>query len=161
MAATHRIWHTNKRLTIAGFTRPASCKFIEAGPYYWDSSPVILSTLSRHFIARQGYKIADTRIVTRVAGHICLLQHFHACFKMTYWWTSLIIATNIPDSKVHGANMGPIWGRQGPSEPHVGPMNLAIWDVISIWYLSTLTIRDIITLWCIAAPRQILISRRQ
>ena len=33
----------------------------------------------------------------------------------------------VPDSKVHGANMGPIWGRQGPGGPHVGPMNLAIW----------------------------------
>ena len=31
------------------------------------------------------------------------------------------------DSKVHGANMGPIWGRQDPGGPHVGPMNLAIW----------------------------------
>ena len=32
-----------------------------------------------------------------------------------------------PDSKVHVANMGPIWGRQGPGGPHVGPMNFAIW----------------------------------
>ena len=32
-----------------------------------------------------------------------------------------------PDSKVYGANMGPIWGRQDPGGPHVGPMNLAIW----------------------------------
>ena len=32
-----------------------------------------------------------------------------------------------PDSKVHGANMGPIWGRQDPGGPHVGPMDLAIW----------------------------------
>ena len=31
-----------------------------------------------------------------------------------------------PNSKVHGANMGPIWGRQDPGGPHVGPMNLAI-----------------------------------
>ena len=36
---------------------------------------------------------------------------------------------NNPDSKVHGANMGPIWGRQDPGGPHVGPMNFAIWDV--------------------------------
>ena len=35
---------------------------------------------------------------------------------------------NIPESKVHGANMGPIWDRQGPGGPHVGPMNFAIWD---------------------------------
>ena len=32
-----------------------------------------------------------------------------------------------PDSKVHGANMGPIWGGQDPGGPHVGPMNFAIW----------------------------------
>ena len=32
-----------------------------------------------------------------------------------------------PDSKVHGANMGSIWGRQVPGGPNVGPMNFAIW----------------------------------
>ena len=32
-----------------------------------------------------------------------------------------------PDSKVHQANMGLIWGRQDPGGSHVGPMNLAIW----------------------------------
>ena len=37
-----------------------------------------------------------------------------------------------PDSKVHGANMGPIWGRQEPGGPHVGPMNFAIWIVLEI-----------------------------
>ena len=36
----------------------------------------------------------------------------------------------IPDSKVHGANMGPIWGRQDPGGTHVGPMNFAIWDML-------------------------------
>ena len=35
-----------------------------------------------------------------------------------------------PDSKVHGANMGPIWGRQDPGGPHVGPKNFAIWEEI-------------------------------
>ena len=34
-----------------------------------------------------------------------------------------------PDSKVNEANMGPIWGRQDPGGPHVGPMNFAIWVV--------------------------------
>ena len=33
-----------------------------------------------------------------------------------------------PDSKVHGANMGPIWGRQDPGGPHDGRMDSAIWD---------------------------------
>ena len=35
-----------------------------------------------------------------------------------------------PDSKVYGANMGPIWGWQDPGGPHVGPMNLAIWALV-------------------------------
>ena len=34
-----------------------------------------------------------------------------------------------PDSKVHGSNMGPIWGRQDPGGPQVGPMNFALWVV--------------------------------
>ena len=35
-----------------------------------------------------------------------------------------------PDSKAHGVNMGPIWGRD-PGGPHVGPMNFAIWVTIT------------------------------
>ena len=35
-----------------------------------------------------------------------------------------------PDSKVHGAIMGPIWGRQDPGGPHVVPMNFAIWGLL-------------------------------
>ena len=38
----------------------------------------------------------------------------------------------IPDSKVHGANMGPIWGRQDPGGPHVGPMNYQ-GSLMSVW----------------------------
>ena len=38
----------------------------------------------------------------------------------------------IPDSKVYGANMGPIWDRQNRGGPHAGPMNFAIWDVVLI-----------------------------
>ena len=35
---------------------------------------------------------------------------------------------DIPDSKVHGANMGPTWILSAPGGYHVGPMNLAIRD---------------------------------
>ena len=57
-----------------------------------------------------------------------------------YWFVTLLIinlyctfieSTEVnayPDSKVHGANMGPNWGRQDPGGPHVGPMNLALWE---------------------------------
>ena len=32
----------------------------------------------------------------------------------------------LPESKVHGANMGPTWVLSASDGPHVGPMNLAI-----------------------------------
>ena len=41
---------------------------------------------------------------------------------------NFVITESIPDSKVHGANMGPTWVLLSPGGPHVGPMNLAIWD---------------------------------
>ena len=48
-------------------------------------------------------------------------------------------ASLIPDNKVHGANMGPIWVRldlSDPGGPHAGPMNFANWEhntFISPW----------------------------
>ena len=49
---------------------------------------------------------------------------------VTQSWTGGIRTVNVvPDSKVHGANMGPIWDRQDPGGPHVGHMNFAIWDM--------------------------------
>ena len=48
-----------------------------------------------------------------------------------------------PNSKVHWTNMEPIWGRQDPCWPHVGPMNFSIWVGFSVyrpyylWWLIT------------------------
>ena len=39
------------------------------------------------------------------------------------WWH------DSPDSKIHGANLGPTWVLSAPNGPHVGPMNLAIREV--------------------------------
>ena len=49
---------------------------------------------------------------------------------------SHIETTGSLDSKVHGANMGPIWGWQDPGGPHVGPMNFAIWE--SKWTVKSM-----------------------
>ena len=50
-----------------------------------------------------------------------------------------------PDSKVHGANMGPIWGRQDPGGPHVGPMNFDIWVITSQFFSKVGTTLPMIT----------------
>ena len=46
--------------------------------------------------------------------------------------TSALVEVIYPDSKVHGANMGPTWVLSAPDGLNVGPMNLAIWVTI-IW----------------------------
>ena len=71
--------------------------------HYWFI--VILNT------CRDGYSSTTCKQVK--CGKIC-----------SYFYT--------PDNKVHGANMGPIWGLQDLGGPHVGPMNFAIWDVMYI-----------------------------
>ena len=38
--------------------------------------------------------------------------------------TAHFLVGRFPDSNVHGANMGPIWGWQDPGGPHVGPISL-------------------------------------
>ena len=40
-----------------------------------------------------------------------------------------------PDSKVHGAKMGPTWVLPAPDGPHVVPMNLAI-RVVFLWTIA-------------------------
>ena len=47
-----------------------------------------------------------------------------------------------PDSKIFGANMGPIWGRQDPGEPHVGPVNFAISEVKLFFFKYTAKTRQ-------------------
>ena len=53
-------------------------------------------------------------------------------------WSGLAVSNgiNFPDSKVHGANMGPTWVLSDPDEPHVVSMNLAI--RVAQWYVEWL-----------------------
>ena len=78
-----------------------------------------------------------------VRKHLSIMQPTMFCY-----WRTVFEADNIPDSKVHGANMGPIWGRQDPAGPHVGPMNFAIWDTFwrMWWYTKGKPICDNIVL---------------
>ena len=65
---------------------------------------------------------------------------------MKYWLlvtnsilTSHLWKGTIPDSKAYGANIGPTRDQQDPGVPHVGPMNLAIWDVVQALVCSSST----------------------
>ena len=58
----------------------------------------------------------------------CMTEHERKPVQLPAYQQGLALLTlKGPYNKVHGANMGPIWGRQDPGGPHVGPMNFAIW----------------------------------
>ena len=56
--------------------------------------------------------------------------HLKLYTEMTNEKKSYLLQIDNPDSKICGAHMGPIWGRQEPGGPHVSPMNFAIWECI-------------------------------
>ena len=64
-----------------------------------------------------------TKLLPNV-GWIC--NDWQVTSLLLYRWEPGNHRYHYPDSKVHEAYMGPIWGRQDPGGPHVGPMNLAI-----------------------------------
>ena len=93
-------------------------------------SPMILAT-NTQIRLRHSPETMKLIFVSQSALH----ESFHLD-KVSKWIVDdikLLLARNkyvVPpaskDSKVHGANMGLIWGLSAPDEPHVGPMNLAI-----------------------------------
>ena len=44
---------------------------------------------------------------------------------------NVLFKVTCPDSKIHGANVRPTWGRQEPGGTHVGHTTLAIWDTLN------------------------------
>ena len=73
-------------------------------------------------------------------------------------WVSMALADGLmpmkttPDRKVHGANMGPTWVLSAPDGPHVGLMNLAIWDCnhrVDPGELTTCTVHLMIYTLCL------------
>ena len=70
--------------------------------------------------------IYGSKLHSRVTAVTALVKLAASVDYSSQAYTSVL--QYIPDSKVHGANMGPIWGWQDPSGTHFGPMNFAIWD---------------------------------
>ena len=88
----------------------------------WNSTHMHISTytlLQTHSMAQQNKTTWCCRSWLSLVMSHCLNQY------------QLIIKCHTPDSKVHVANMGPIWVLSAPGGPHVGPMSLAIRDHMS------------------------------
>ena len=83
----------------------------------------------KHFLYYNVPNKSNTTGVKNITAVYNVLALPHSREWLVIWGT---MVNGIPDSKVYGANMGPIWGRQDPGGPHVGPMNFAIWDSILV-----------------------------
>ena len=59
------------------------------------------------------------------------LELFRAIYIINTAEDAMVAWVVCPESKVHGANMGPIWDRRDPDGPYVGPMNSTIWLAIN------------------------------
>ena len=68
--------------------------------------------------------IRETNVT--VQGRNCSNRTEIYCLQLHLWHEN-------PDSKVHGANMGPTWVLSAPDGLHVGPMNLAIREKIQAY----------------------------
>ena len=54
--------------------------------------------------------------------------------KLNNFYGAIIKGRANPDSKVHGAYMGPTWVLSTPGGSHVGLMNLAIWEFLELYW---------------------------
>ena len=106
------MWKQNQALTIATLYQIFITLLVTTlmKPSAFLNFSEILIEIQTFSVKKMHFKISSAN-----SGHF-LQGIWVDTFECTY-----------PDSKFHGANMGPIWGWQDPGGPHVGPMNFAIW----------------------------------
>ena len=99
-------------------------------------SPTMTHTARQVYVCHMFYPIHEYSNWHKAVSMIykvikCSFIKYHSCLENNTIAFRHLTADIYPDSKVHGANMGPIWDRQDPGGPHVGHMNFAIWDIHS------------------------------
>ena len=64
-------------------------------------------------------------------------------------YTTISFGYNYPDSKVHGTNMGPIWGRQDPGGPMLArePCYLGTWALQLDFMMSVMKLTQFPRYW--------------
>ena len=112
----------------------------------------------RHYVSSHGQDFLRNMHKVRtwtftVVWHRSVLLISFRCISLTPLVSGVLYTFDTiayPDSKVHGANMGPTWVLSVPDGPHVGPVNLAIRVVPlkqpwRIWVNKTNRVRATIT----------------
>ena len=78
------------------------------------------------YMVTQLYNPWKTFTGLHLSVSISVIDCIYTLPSLLYFVTDYITRI-LPDCKVHGATMGPIWGRQDPCRPLVGPMSFSIW----------------------------------
>ena len=65
-------------------------------------------------------------LTMKILYTICVSDEQHTVRDLQSSVVIRALQLPFPDSKVHGANMGPTWVLSAPDGPHVGPMNFTI-----------------------------------
>ena len=90
------------------------------------------------YISKSGLQETTVENIGELRKHNTVLWYISQSHLITKWCvrTSATYSSN-PDSKIHGAYMGPTWGRQDQGVPYIGPMNLAIKEGLGQCYAKT------------------------
>ena len=64
---------------------------------------------------------------------VCFVVSFNKLWNKLVSLVTIIGTYNYPDSKIHGANMGPTWVLSTTGGSQVGLLNLAIWVAVLGW----------------------------
>ena len=130
----------NDSMKVSRIGHTANYSFIEP-----DINQSLIPRLTNPWMTITGIDVLVGLSIYNTVGN----NTINSCYDM---------ANNLPnihiyhDSRVHGANMGLIWGRQDQGGPHVGPMDLAIWVGIhssSIWVRHRMSSGDWKTYACL------------
>ena len=86
-------------------------------------------TLNQHWFRQW---LGAVQATSHYLNQCCRNVSQYICVTRPQWVKRSLSADSIIltwlDNKVHGAQLGPTWGRQDPGGPHMGHMNLAILD---------------------------------
>ena len=93
--------------------------------YLLRRGPVLHCAWRRSRVNSSSLNKIDEKLQTNLVSAISSNSN-NPLFKQR--WPNLPL--HFPDSKVHGANMGPTWVLSAQDGPHVGPVNLAIWVIM-------------------------------
>ena len=93
----------------------------------FESSETLVKQPPGHLVDIKGESTMDEDLFGCKTAPGSLVQSFEMMtlqLQEGIWDADL---SGIPNSKVHWANVAPIWDRQDPGGPHVAPMNFTIW----------------------------------